>query len=130
MTTLLSGGCLCGHITFTAANPGASHSCSCDLCQKHTGAQSVIWLEFDADDVQWTGEGGRPAVWRSSEASSRAFCPRCGSSLGAIDDGPVIALLSGVFDQNQDARFAPASHSFEDMKPQWWRALFADGHGN
>ena len=106
MTTLLSGGCLCGHITFIAANPGASHSCSCDLCQKHTGAQS--------------------AVWRSSEDSSRAFCPRCGSSLGAIDDGPIIALLSGVFDQNQDARFAPASHSFEDMKPQWWRALFAD----
>ena len=130
MTTLLSGGCLCGHITFTAANPGASHSCSCDLCQKHTGAQSVIWLEFDADDVQWTGEGGKPATWRSSEASSRAFCPRCGSSLGAIDDGPVIALLSGVFDQNQDARFAPACHSFEDMKPQWWRALFADGHKN
>lgn len=127
MTTALSGGCLCGRITFTAMNPTNVHSCSCDICQKHTGGQTVVWLEFAAHDVQWTGEGGGPATWRSSDVSSRAFCPRCGSSLGAIDDGPVIALLSGVFDQNQSAAFAPDFHAFEDMKPKWWREVLPDG---
>lgn len=127
MTTALSGGCLCGRITFTAINPTNVHSCSCDICQKHTGGQTVVWLEFAAYDVQWTGEGGRPATWRSSDVSSRAFCPRCGSSLGAIDDGPVIALLSGVFDQNDNPTFAPDFHAFEDMKPQWWREVLPDG---
>lgn len=127
MTTVLSGGCLCGRITFTAINPTNVHSCSCDICQKHTGGQTVVWLEFAADDVQWTGEGGRPATWRSSDVSSRAFCPRCGSSLGAIDDGPVIALLSGVFDQNDNPAFASDFHAFEDMKPQWWREVLPDG---
>ena len=126
MTTALTGGCLCGHITFTAVNPASTHSCSCDFCQKHTGSQTVVWLEFTVDDVEWTGKGGKPAIWRSSTSSNRAFCPQCGSSLGAIDDEPVIALLSGVFDGNQHVAFAPASHSFEDMKPQWWRVLCPD----
>ncbi|MBF8462485.1 GFA family protein [Klebsiella michiganensis] len=126
MTTQLSGGCLCQFIRFRAVNPGIPHSCSCDLCQKHTGSQTVVWLEFSSIDVQWTGEGGKPSLFRSSETSSRAFCPRCGSSLGAIDDGPVVALLSGVFDQCHTDIFSPDSHSFQDMKPEWWRRIFPD----
>lgn len=124
MTSVLSGGCLCGHIRFSAVNPRQPHSCSCDLCQKHTGAQSVIWLEFAASDVRWNGEGGQPATWRSSAGSSRAFCPRCGSSLGAIDDGPTVALLTGVVDNNDNEGFSPEYHAFEDMKPAWWRRHF------
>lgn len=121
-----SGGCLCGHIRFSAQNPTNPHSCSCDICQKHSGAQTVVWLEFARENVQWVGEGGAPAVYRSSAASSRAFCPRCGSSLGAIDDAPTVALLTGVFDVPDTHGFAPEYHAFEDMKPGWWRAIFAD----
>lgn len=126
MPALFSGGCLCGHIRFTAANPVNSHTCSCDICQKHTGSQTAVWLEFSAADVVWVGEGGKPAVYRSSATSSRAFCSRCGSSLGAIDDSPNIALLTGIFDQPGENMFAPAFHSFEDMKPEWWRNIFPD----
>lgn len=35
-------------------------------------------------DVEWTGEGGIPSLYRSSETSPRAFCPSCGSSMGAL----------------------------------------------
>lgn len=83
----------------SAENP---HTCSCSICQKHTGAYSVSWVEFDAQDVTWTGQGDKPAVWRSSNISSRAFCSHCGSSVGAIDDAPTVALLTGVFDEPQD----------------------------
>ncbi|MFP1951386.1 GFA family protein [Lonsdalea quercina] len=126
MAVELSGGCFCGDIRFNARNPTSAHTCSCDMCQKQTGGQTVVWLAFASADVDWTGQGGPPSVYRSSDISSRAFCARCGSSLGAIDDAPTVALLSGVFDQQEDTALMPTSHSFEDMKPGWWRKLCPD----
>lgn len=126
MITELTGGGLCGFIRFNAISPVSPHTCSCDICQKHTGAQTVVWLEFSSDDVQWNGEGGKPSLYRSSETSSRAFCQRCGSSLGAVDGGPNVALLTGVFDQHDDGMFTPDFRSFEDMKPDWWRRVLPD----
>ncbi len=122
----LSGGCLCGFIRFVAVNPSSSHSCSCDICQKHTGCQTAVWIEFRSADVEWTGEGRKPSLFRSSAGSSRTFCSKCGTSVGAIDDTPVIALLTGVFDNNAQAFFSPETHSFEDMKPEWWRKIMPD----
>lgn len=126
MNMKLSGGCLCGFIRFTACNPASSHSCSCNICQKHSGCQTAVWLEFHSTDVEWIGEGGTPSLFRSSTSSSRAFCARCGTSVGAIDDVPMTALLSGIFDTSQCDIFSPQSHSFQDMKPEWWRKIMPD----
>jgi hypothetical protein len=116
------GGCACGHIRFLAiGRADFPHTCSCSICQRHTGAMTVGWVEFDSANVVWTGEGGKPSVWRSSEKSSRAFCPKCGSSLGAIDDAPTVALLTGAFDTNHLAEFKPQSHSYVSKLPKWWR---------
>ncbi|HHQ6613794.1 TPA: GFA family protein [Serratia fonticola] len=123
MSKIFSGGCLCGFIRFEATKPSNSHMCSCNLCQKHTGSQTVVWIEFSSKDVQWVGEGHYPATYRSSEFSSRAFCSRCGSSIGAIDDAPTVALLTGVFDTPNDLDLKPGAHSFEDMTPEWWRKM-------
>ena len=120
MSKVYIGGCLCGSIRFTASSPNNSHTCSCDICRKHTGAPTVVWIEFDAENVEWTGKAGKPTTWRSSETTSRAFCPQCGSSVGAIDDAPVIALLAGAFDDPNDEDLAPEFHSFSDMRPAWW----------
>lgn len=123
MTKTYSGGCLCRAIRFEAdADTSAlkAHTCSCKNCQQHTGALTAVWVEFAAPAVRWTGEGGKPSTFRSSDYSSRAFCSACGSSIGAIDDEPVIALLLGCFDNNNQPEFAPENHSFADMKPDWW----------
>ena len=109
MSKVYIGGCLCGSIRFTASSPNNSHTCSCDICRKHTGAPTVVWIEFDAENVEWTGKAGKPTTWRSSETTSRAFCPQCGSSVGAIDDAPVIALLAGAFD---DPAYVLLAHLF------------------
>ncbi len=115
------GGCLCGAIRFeVTSHPLRPHSCSCSMCRRHTGAPTAAWVEFDRDDVRWTGNGGRPSTWRSSEGSSRAFCPTCGSSIGAIDDAPTVALLVGAFDEPHHDDFRPRYHSFEDGRPGWW----------
>ncbi len=116
-----SGGCLCGHIRFEATPPAEfPHTCSCSMCQRHSGALTVAWVEFPAASVRWTGPGGAPATWRSSKASSRAFCARCGSTIGAIDDAPVIALTLGAFDTPGAAALRPTSHSNISKRPRWW----------
>ena len=126
-TELHTGGCLCGEIRFEAKTPALKpHSCSCNMCQRHTGAISTFWVEFPKDSITWTGEGGEPATYRSSEKSSRAFCQKCGSTLGAIDDAPVIALLLGVFDDKNSKQLIPTSHSFNDDLPSWWHFRVID----
>ncbi|WP_371224529.1 GFA family protein [Roseovarius sp. 2305UL8-3] len=116
------GGCLCGNIRFSAQPPADwPHTCSCTMCQRHSGALTVAWVEFPADHVSWTGPGGEPAKWRSSTGSSRAFCAICGSTLGAIDDDPVIALTLGVFDKPGAVALRPTSHSNVSKRPKWWK---------
>lgn len=116
-----SGGCLCGSIRFEAIGTAASpHTCSCKICQRHSGSLTLAWVEFPADKVSWTGAGEAPATWRSSDFSSRAFCPACGSTLGAIDDAPVIALVLGTFDRPNGKELMPVTHSFRGGRPKWW----------
>lgn len=121
MTQSYSGGCLCGAVRFVATGePGFPHDCSCRWCQRHTGSLSATWVEFDSADVAWVGSAGAPALYRSSETSSRAFCGQCGSSIGAVDDAPVVALLVGSFDTPGLPELRPTSHSFADGLPDWW----------
>jgi len=119
---VFEGGCLCGHIRFRATGPAeAPHTCSCRMCQRHTGALTVAWVEFPRNAVAWTGPGGAPATYRSSEASSRAFCPKCGSTIGAIDDDPVVAIVTGVMDDPSLEALRPLGHSFAARRPDWWK---------
>lgn len=116
-----TGGCLCGAVRFSARGaPGFPHTCSCGQCRRHSGALTVAWVEYPAEAVAWTGPAGPPARWRSSAGSSRAFCPTCGSTLGALDDAPVVALVVGAFDVPDDPALRPESHSFEASRPGWW----------
>jgi hypothetical protein len=117
------GGCLCGNIRFSAQGPALKpHTCSCKMCQRHSGALTTAWVEFPKDNVAWTGPGGAPATWRSSTITSRAFCPKCGSTIGAIDDAPTVGLLLGGFDKNGGRELAPASHAYKGARPKWWCA--------
>jgi hypothetical protein len=128
--TTYVGGCLCGAIRFRATGPAlAPHTCSCRLCQRHSGALTVAWVEFPRDKLEWTGPGGAPATWRSSSRSARAFCPTCGSSLGAIDDAPVVALALGAFDTAGRKELAPASHAYVTPRPRWWHVTIGEKPG-
>jgi hypothetical protein len=118
---IYEGGCLCGNIRFTATGPALKpHTCSCTLCQRHSGALTVMWVEFASEQVAWTGPGGAPSTWRSSEYSSRAFCALCGSTIGAVDDKPTVALAVGSFDTPNRQELAPVSHSYVGKRPKWW----------
>ena len=122
MAKTFKGGCLCGHIRFTATGiPNKPHTCSCKFCQRHSGSLTQAWVEFEKDQVKWDGPGGAPSLWRSSDYSSRSFCSVCGSTLGAIDDEPIVALVLGSFDSPNRKELRPMSHSYISKKPKWWR---------
>jgi len=89
------------------------------MCQHHSGALTLHWVEFPAEKVQWSA---KPSVWRSSDYSSRSFCPKCGSTLGAIDDKPVVALVLGSFDSANRKELAPERHSYVGKQPKWMKA--------
>jgi hypothetical protein len=88
------------------------------MCRRHTGALTAAWVEFGREAVAWTGPAGPPATWRSSAASSRAFCATCGSSIRAIDDKPTVALLLGAFDAPNRKELAPTAHSYRGGRPR------------
>ncbi len=117
-----SGSCLCGNIKFLAkGKPQNPHTCSCKMCQCHSGALTVSWVEFPSASVEWIGEGGTPETYRSSDFSSRAFCSKCGSTIGAIDDDPVVALVLGCFDSVKGEEFIHTKHSYKGSCPKWWK---------
>lgn len=121
MTKTYLGGCLCGDIRFEALGPAAKpHTCSCKMCQRHSGALTTTWVEFPKSFVKWVGPGGAPATYRSSDYSSRSFCAKCGSTMGAIDDNPVVALVLGVFDSANRKELRPTYHSYKGGRPKWW----------
>ncbi|KZN47042.1 GFA family protein [Pseudoalteromonas luteoviolacea] len=121
MAKVYQGGCLCGNIRFEASGPPKNpHTCSCKMCQRHGGSLTQAWVEFEKGHVAWVGAGGVPKQWRSSEYSSRSFCNKCGSTIGAIDDAPVIALVLGIFDWPNKTELRPTSHSYISKKPKWW----------
>lgn len=121
MAKTYKGGCLCGNIRFTASGePRKPHSCSCKQCQRHSGSITQFWVEFEKEKVEWDGPGGTPTLWRSSDVSSRSFCPICGSTLGAVDDAPIIALVLGSFDSNNRKELQPTAHSYRSKTPGWW----------
>lgn len=121
MGKTFTGGCLCGAIRFEITGPLQKvHTCSCKMCQRHTGAITSVWAEVAKSDIRWTGPGGAPAAYRSSDISSRAFCPQCGSSIGAIDVKPVVALLVGCFDKSTSVQLKPLHHFNRSGRPKWW----------
>jgi hypothetical protein len=95
------------------------------MCQRHSGSLTQVWVEFEKSQVEWVGAGGPPALWRSSEKSSRAFCPVCGSTLGAVDDAPTVALVLGCFDHPNRKELRPEYHSHTSKRPPWWRVAVA-----
>lgn len=118
---VLKGGCLCGHVRFEAkGKPGKAHTCSCSMCQKHSGAITVAWVEYPKAAVSWTGPLGSPALFRSSAKSRRAFCPECGSTIGAVDDTPTVGLVAGAFDKPLPDDAAPHAHVHAKSAPEWW----------
>ena len=76
--TAETGRCLCGAVSFTAAQVDpAMHACHCRICRRWTGGPSI---SANAAGVAFAGSAYL-SVYESSAWGERGFCRKCGSSL-------------------------------------------------
>jgi hypothetical protein len=104
----MSGGCLCGAVTFTASDVETDyHACHCGMCRRWSGGP---FLGASAGRVRFEGEEN-VSVYDSSKWAERGFCTRCGSGLffrvkspaqyvmcvGAFDDAAAFRLVGEIY---------------------------------
>lgn len=115
---MLTGSCCCGGVTFALSEPPAMMAtCHCSRCRK-VGAS--VFVIVNADSFRWTGGQELVARYEPEEGYiySRAFCRRCGSSLGdAGSDKPTFAIAADALDADPGVR--NRFHEFVDEKPDW-----------
>ena len=117
MTELMTGGCACGKVRYTArVHDDDAYLCHCRMCQRTTGGVSIAFKNMKKADVAWLSG---PDWYESSPIARRPFCGGCGTSLGfEFPDGEHMDLTIGSFDD--PARFRPTHHfGVESMHRQW-----------
>ena len=78
------GSCLCRKTSYIAkGTPINPHLCSCNMCQKSSGALTVPWVGFKLKNFNWTKD--EPKLYRSSETTDRISCKNCGGLLGTLN---------------------------------------------
>lgn len=89
-----TGGCLCGDIRLIASGfPYRVGICHCMDCRKHHGSLFHASAIFPKSKVTVHG--------KTSEYSSRHFCPRCGSSIYSLTNNEIEVNLGCLDAPNQ-----------------------------
>ena len=80
MTKVITGGCLCGAVRYTAKRP-PRHVVYCHftMCRRASGSAFSMFVAVKADEFEFTK--GEPKVYQSSEFAERGFCGDGGSPL-------------------------------------------------
>lgn len=117
-TATHEGGCLCGAVRYrVSGEPLALTRCHCRSCRLASGAPSLAWAIFRAEDFALIV--GELAHFASSPGVERTFCARCGTSLtyrsaqraGAID------VTTATLDE--PSRFAPRKEIWTEHALAW-----------
>ena len=121
--TLHSGGCQCGAVRYALhADPEQVHLCHCRMCQKAVGNAFAALAPVRLADFTWTR--GAPAVFRSSSAAERGFCPACGTPLFfRYVDSEWIDVTIGSLDDPE--RAPPERHYGVESRLSWLKRVDA-----
>lgn len=117
MSETISGHCLCGAVSFTAAPEKLEvGACHCHMCRRWSSGPLLVVECGDA--VRFTGEDNL-TVYRSSEWGERGFCRNCGSAIfWRMQGGGHYAISAGALDSGDKLIFA--SEIFIDHKPPYY----------
>jgi len=108
------GGCACGALRFRAhGEPTRVAICHCLVCRKAHGAPFAVFAIYAESAVEIEGPY---AVWQSSPAYQRCFCPACGSRVFGREGGE-IEMLTGAFDEV--GVFAPQYEAWSSRREPW-----------
>lgn len=117
MASLMTGGCQCGRIRYSARIEGGdAYLCHCRMCQRATGGVAAAFVQLPASSVVWHTE---PDWFRSSPIARRPFCSACGTPLGFMfNDGDGLDLTVGSFDD--PFVFRPVAHAGSESLHEDW----------
>lgn len=99
----MTGGCLCGAVTYRVTGPlRPVIACHCRQCRKSSG-HHVAATSAPREAVEITG---RVQWYQSSETARRGFCPVCGSNLFWSGPGTHLSIFAGTLDGATGLRMA------------------------
>ncbi|MEY9840663.1 hypothetical protein ABH941_005934 [Streptacidiphilus sp. EB103A] len=120
-----TGSCQCGDVTYAVTGPADDpHLCSCSHCTRISGAPTVEWVGFRAQDLRWTGPGGEPTWFATWPTLRRGFCPRCGTHLISVADGSLMVMVT-AFSLDDRTGLEPVGHSFRAEAVPWMTVTLA-----
>jgi hypothetical protein len=109
---VLTGGCRCGHITYSSSSPPDEFTnCHCQTCRKLSGAPFLTFARFPTSAITWTSGEESLTKTAYSDLADRTHCAGCGSPIsmqykcqpdlisitaGSIDEESVNATLPKV----------------------------------
>jgi hypothetical protein len=113
----LEGGCLCGSVRYRInGEPRNTDYCHCRMCRRAGGAPVVARLIVADAAFSWTK--GAPAVYRSSAAAERLFCPDCGAQLALRDEPDYLDVTLASLDDPAAVR--PSYHIWTSSRIAWF----------
>lgn len=122
MVNISHGSCLCGAVQFDASGaPTSVAACHCQSCRKHTGAPVAVFVDYERNQVAFTGEP--ITIYESSTGVRRGFCSRCGSTLiyQASNLPNMVHIHIGSFDKPD--RFQPSTNENTSSQIAWVKLL-------
>ncbi|MCC6553336.1 MAG: GFA family protein [Polyangiaceae bacterium] len=116
----VTGQCLCGAVRFAITPPTkwCAH-CHCSMCRRAHGAAFVTFCGVPAGQFRLTQGADALVRYRSSEAATRSFCGRCGSTLlfeGERWPGEVHVVRANI---DGEIDRAPQAHAYFDRHVDW-----------
>ena len=114
---MMTGGCLCGAVRFTAA-PRNRHvdTCHCAMCRRWSAGPMFT---LDCGSTVKVDDATQLGVYRSSEWAERCFCKQCGTSLFYRLVGKGFHAVSAeTFDDRSGYAFT--TQIFTDEKPGYY----------
>jgi hypothetical protein len=103
----LTGGCGCGAVRFTLAEPPVTAAyCHCTRCQHRTGSAAGATALIVPGSL--TLDGGADALgrWAPGDGFTKIFCSQCGSALFVEnpETGAIAGVRLGAFDGDPGVR--------------------------
>lgn len=115
---LIIGACLCGGVRYEIAGPlRDAGNCHCSMCRKAHGAAFATYANVDPETFRWVSGEELLSFYEASPNASRVFCSRCGSTLGATENGRIDSVTLGTIEGDPGIR--PRSHIFVGSKAAW-----------
>ena len=121
MTEKLSGGCLCGGVTYsTDSEPAIVGHCYCVDCRKSSGTSHCTHVAVPEASMTLNGDVtvyARPAD--SGNVVSRAFCGACGSAVYSTNSGLPGMMFIRASSLDDLDQVSPQMTVYASRAPRW-----------